>query len=165
MRQGLSLRMVASMTAFLALLPLATAPLVAAGVADGSIGATSRGAVLISVSVAPRIRIGHDPAVEPALAGGGERFCLSSNDHGAYRVRVADERGGADGAPLPISLEMPDEGGLAGAGPDRVGSVSLGRAAPLPLALTACASRSVIVRAANLRGNRGGPLLLLIAPD
>lgn len=165
-RQGLSLKMLVSLAAMLALLPLATCPLSAGGLSDGSIGATSRGTVQISVSVAPRITIGRIAVAGAAVAGVRERLCLSSNDSGAVSVRIFAEAGGADGAPLPVFLAMPGEVGSV-AGADR--TLSLGTAGPLAAtsseALGACNSKGLIVRGANLRGNLGGALLLLIAPD
>lgn len=166
MARGLSLKMLASITAMLAMLPIATAPLRAAGGAEGSIGATSRGTVQISVSVAPRIRIGHDSEVEWAMEGGGERFCLSSNDSGAFSVRISDEARGADGPPLPVPLAMPGEVGSVA---DADGALSLGLAGPFGAVSSeapgACSARGLVVHAANLRGDRGASLLLLIAPD
>jgi len=150
--QRISPRRLVVITAMLAI--FATAPSGAARASDGSIGATSRGTVQISVSVAPRMTVSRDMLAARPTGGSNaaeEHLCLSSNGPGSYSVRISGEAGGAGAGPgSGRSFSFPS--GLSATDPDRTGR-----------GVCSVASQRIALPA-DPAGARAS-LLLLIAPD
>jgi hypothetical protein len=153
---------------------LALLPLGAAGVhaePAGRMGPTSRAAVQISVSIAPKLEVSRS-AVLAAESGSGkggtESFCVRSNTGvGSYSVTATDASdrtadGSAGGVPFEVQLAAARPGAMP---------LMLAPGVPATGLMAAsgagCGSERLVVRPAKATDNpaRRDAVLLLIAPD
>lgn len=70
----------------------------------GALGPTSRGAVSISVTIMPRVRIAAPAASLPRSLGEASPLCVTGTGLGAYRVRFLDETAQRSQAEPPSDL-------------------------------------------------------------
>jgi hypothetical protein len=169
--QGRALLLVVRAGALLALLPLGAAGVHAEPA--GRMGPTSRAAVRISVSIAPKLEVSRSAAVgaERGDEGGAESLCVRANGGVAsYSITASDasDRGAGES----VGDEFPFEVQLTG----QSGAIPLSLAPGVPATGLAAAPGSgcgpgrVVIRPAKLASDnpaarRPDALLLLIAPD